>query len=85
MSEHSKATQQLLDMLHGEVAKALLEKIKNGEAVAADLNAAVRFLSDNGVKNIPTAKDVTEELRKSVPFQFPSDPEPEAHHFREND
>lgn len=41
--------EDLLKVLHGKVAKALLEKIETGTATASDLSVAVKFLKDNGI------------------------------------
>lgn len=48
----SKATEETLDALHGAVAQALLTRIENGEATAADIAAAAKFLKDNGVSRL---------------------------------
>lgn len=64
-------TADILKVLHGKLAKALLERIESGEAKAADFAAAVRFLSDNGVKVEPgedAAGGLKKELEKLLPF-----------------
>lgn len=48
----SKATEATLDALHGAVAQALLDRIERGEATAADIAAAAKFLKDNGVSRL---------------------------------
>lgn len=45
----TKATEDLLSVLHGAVANEFLRKIQSGEASAAELSAAVKFLKDNGI------------------------------------
>lgn len=67
----SKATQDILDALHGQLAKTLTDKIKNGEATAADLNVARQFLKDNGVDAVPREASPLAELAAALPF--PSD------------
>lgn len=67
----SKAAQDILDTLHGIVAQEFIDRIKSGEAKSADLSAAVKFLSDNGVKQIATDDDngIKNELAKLLPFK----------------
>jgi predicted nucleic acid-binding protein len=65
----SRALPELLDSLHSEVAKALLKKVQSGEATAADLNAAAKFLKDNGIEAVPVAGSPLAALAAaSVPF-----------------
>ncbi len=67
----SKAAQEKLEELHGFIAEAFIERIKSGEAKSADLAAAVKFLSDNGVKNVKQDDDsgLKRELDKLLPFK----------------
>ncbi|MAD98968.1 MAG: hypothetical protein Unbinned200contig1002_19 [Prokaryotic dsDNA virus sp.] len=62
----SKATEELLDQLHGLVAKDLIDKIKSGEATAQDLGAAIRFLKENNVQADPTENKNLGELYETV-------------------
>jgi hypothetical protein len=48
----TKATEATLDALHGAVAQALLTRIEKGEATAADIAAAAKFLKDNGISRL---------------------------------
>jgi hypothetical protein len=66
-----KAAQELLDQLHSIVAAEFIARIKTGEAKSADLAAAVKFLSDNGVKNVKQDDDsgLKKELGKLLPFK----------------
>lgn len=52
----TKATEDFLAQLHGELAKAMAKKLKEGEATASDLNVIRQFLKDNGI-NSDGAKD----------------------------
>lgn len=45
----TKATEDLLASLHGELAKAMADKLRDGTATASDLNVIRQFLKDNGV------------------------------------
>lgn len=55
-----------IDELNRELAlllpKALLDKMKAGEATAADLNVARQYLKDNGIQSLPTANPHLPEL-----------------------
>lgn len=46
MSQDLKA---VLDEIHLELARQLLERVKSGEASSSDLNVARQFLKDNHV------------------------------------
>lgn len=46
----NKAPNDFLNALHGELAKELMKRIKEGTATPADLNAARQFLKDNGIE-----------------------------------
>lgn len=45
----SKATEELLDVLHGAVADELLSRIRSGDVDAATIAQARQFLKDNGI------------------------------------
>lgn len=81
-SNHSKGTEELLDALHGELTDALLRKIRNGEATAADLAVARQFLKDNGIDAIPTKSNGLGELAEKLPFKpTEQDLEEESEHL----
>ena len=65
---------QMLGKLHKEVAEDLLSKIQSGQATAADLNVAVRFLKDNGIDSNMTIESPLANLAASLPFQDPDAP-----------
>src|SRR4051794_31811706 len=69
-----RASEDLLDLLHGELAKEFLTRIKNGSATAADLSAARQFLKDNGVNANPTKESPLGNLIATPPFAV-GDPE----------
>lgn len=48
----NRASEELLGMLHDVVAKDLLRRIQSGEANPAELNAAIKFLKDNGIESV---------------------------------
>lgn len=66
-----KAAIELLEQLHGVVAKEFIARINSGEAKSADLAAAVKFLADNGVRQMKQDDDngIKKELSKLLPFK----------------
>lgn len=62
------APKELLESLHQAVAEDLLGKIKSGEASAAEISAAIKFLKDNGIEAIPAAGSPLGDLVDSLPF-----------------
>lgn len=69
----SKAPQEKLDALHGDLAEQLAKKIKSGEATAADMAVARQFLKDNGIQSLPGKSPKMKELEDSLPFSNPDD------------
>ena len=65
---------QLLEKLHNETAKFLLERVVSGEATAADLSVARQFLKDNGIDSNMTNESPLANLAASLPFQDPDAP-----------
>jgi hypothetical protein len=62
------ASKDILDSLHDAVAKDLLAKVQSGEASAAELTAAIKFLKDNGIESLPVAGSPLGNLVDSLPF-----------------
>lgn len=58
----------LVDLLHTELAKELLARIRSGEAPAAVLKEAREFLKDNGVQANPATNKGIKELTDALPF-----------------
>ena len=54
--------------LHEELAKVLLERVKDPDAKSADLNVARQFLKDNSIDAVPAKGSPLEELIKELPF-----------------
>lgn len=46
----ARASETLLANLHNKVAQTLLDKIESGEATHQDMQAAIKFLKDNGIE-----------------------------------
>lgn len=63
----SRATEDLLAALHGTVCRELIDKLKSGEATAADISVAVKFLKDNGITAVPGEKNDLGKLAASLP------------------
>lgn len=64
-----KATEEVLAQLHGEIAKGIMQKIKDGTATASDLSVARQFLKDNGI----TADPDTDENIRNLSDELPDD------------
>ena len=58
---------EVLNTMHYELAKLLVDKIKTGEAKAGDLNVARQFLKDNGIECIPVENNPMTELMNNLP------------------
>ena len=58
---------EVLNTMHYELAKFLVDKIKTGEAKAGDLNVARQFLKDNGIECLPVEKNPMQELMENLP------------------
>ena len=57
-----------LSELHQELAKVLLERVKDPDAKSADLNVARQFLKDNNIYAVPVKGSPLEELINQLPF-----------------
>lgn len=68
MSNAGKASREALETLHGTVATILTDKLRSGEATAADIQAAIKFLKDNGIDGVPAEDNPLGKLRDSLPF-----------------
>jgi hypothetical protein len=75
-----KASEEALDALHGAIAKALAERIKDGSATAADLAVARQFLKDNGIDAVPKQSKPLKDLAASLPFPGEEDGSEEYKH-----
>jgi len=61
------ASQEILALLHDEVAKDLIRKVTSGEASASELSVAVKFLKDNGIEALAVADSPLANLAASLP------------------
>lgn len=67
-SNHSKATLEQLENLHGALAQALAERVSSKEATAADLAVARQFLKDNGIDAVAKSGTPLGDLADKLPF-----------------
>lgn len=64
----SRATEEIMDKLHGAVADDLIKQIEaDGDTPATVLNAAIKFLKDNGIETPPGLNSRVTSLAKSLP------------------
>lgn len=61
------ASQELMELLHAQVAEELIARVKSGEASAGDISNAIKFLKDNGIE----ARADKNPLVNSLAHQFP--------------
>ena len=56
-----------LENLHSELTQKLLDKIRDPEVTASELNVARQFLKDNGVESIPIDTSPLKSLVDELP------------------
>jgi hypothetical protein len=69
------ADKKLLEDLHSALVSSLLDKIRSGEATAADLGVARQFLKDNGIDAAAKDGQPILKLHEALPFD-PAEDEP---------
>lgn len=74
-----KASQELMELLHGTVAKSLLDRLTSDDAKPADFSNAIKFLKDNGIEQIPTSENSIGDLLQGLPFDKLMESATEAH------
>lgn len=62
-----RATDEVLGELHKMVAEELTRRIASGEASPADINAAIKFLQNNGIEAVATEDNPIGRLVASLP------------------
>jgi hypothetical protein len=72
----AKANDKEMESLHGALLKALLRRIEDGSATAADLAVARSFLRDNGIN---CQGDKNPDMSKLLD-SLPDEPEPDYAH-----
>ena len=71
-----RASEDLLGQLHEVVAQDLLRRIMSGEASPAELNAAIKFLQNNGIEAAVDEGSTVNKLALSLPV-FDNEDEPQ--------
>jgi hypothetical protein len=61
------ASVELLGNLHTAVAADLLQRVQSGEASAAELSTAIRFLKDNNIEAIASENEGLTALMEALP------------------
>ena len=61
------ASKELLGNLHSAIAADLLTRIQSGEASAAELSTAIRFLKDNNIEAIASENEGLTALMEALP------------------
>jgi len=61
------ASKEILGDLHSAIAAELLQRVQTGEASAAELSTAIRFLKDNNIEAIAADNDGLTALMKALP------------------
>lgn len=68
---NAETTKLMLDELHEQTGILLLERIRKGEATAAEISAAIKFLKDNGATyDVITSDSPISNLLDSLPFDI---------------
>ena len=65
---------KILSQLPQGSAEELLVRVQSGEATAAELTAAIKFLKDNGIDAHVTEGSPLLNLAEILPFQDPESP-----------
>ncbi len=64
---------ELMEALHSELGMKLLERIRDPEVKASDLNVARQFLKDNDITAIPADNNALAQLLEELPFNEQED------------
>lgn len=63
----TKASEALMDELHGALVDNLLTKVRNGDATPAELSTARQLLKDNGINTDAMQSDKMKSLSDDLP------------------
>jgi len=63
-----------LKELHALLAEKLLDKVRDPECKASDMNVARQFLKDNNIDAIPVDNSPLGKLMNELPFEIPKKP-----------
>lgn len=70
----------LLNEMHGVLTQKLLDRIKSGDATAADFNVARQLLKDNNIQAVPVKDSPLQKLTDAIPAFEDDDPIPQHSH-----
>lgn len=70
-----------LELLHTELTNKLLEKVRDDDCKASDLNVARQFLKDNGIEALPVDNSPLKSLVDELPFN--TDDEEEVYNAKD--
>jgi|TARA_R100000951_G_scaffold99477_2_gene89858 hypothetical protein len=73
------ATNKTLADLHEGIAQELLSRVRSGEATAAELSVATKFLKDNGIEAVAAQDSPLANLAASLPMFDASTDDEETH------
>jgi hypothetical protein len=62
-----RASEEILGSLHDAIANDLLRRVQSGEASPAELNAAIKFLQNNGIEALTVVDSPLAKLVASLP------------------
>jgi len=68
-------------LLHSELTNKLLEKVRDEDCKASDLNVARQFLKDNGIEALPVDNSPLKSLVDELPFN--TDDEEEVYNAKD--
>lgn len=74
------ASKEAMNDLHSAVAQELKARIASGEASAADISNAIKFLKDNGVEALSVPGSAVESLARQFPVFDDEDATDAARH-----
>tara|TARA_B100000902_G_scaffold310290_1_gene299852 strand:+ start:2427 stop:2669 length:243 start_codon:yes stop_codon:yes gene_type:complete len=63
-------TEKKLGKLHEQLTEKLLERIRDPEVKASDLNVARQFLKDNNIDCVPQDNNNMSKLAEELPFKI---------------
>jgi len=75
---NQRASDEVLSSLHNVLAQDLLRRIQSGEATPAELNAAIKFLQNNGIEAVNQEDSPLAALAASLP-KFNDEDEERVH------
>lgn len=64
----ARSNDELFADLFTATLKAMLDRVKSGEATAADLNVARQMLKDNGIGSSPAVSPDLIKIHEALPF-----------------